>query len=902
MSSARRPARAIEVFFSYSHKDEKMRDELEKHLSLLKREHVITGWHDRKITAGEEWKGRIDEQLNEAHIILLLVSADFLASDYCYDIEVKRALERHNIGEARVIPIILRDVDWASAPFGKLQALPTDAKPVSSWRSRDKAFKNISEGIRRAIGELTTKIPSDSDSPAKAITGAPIKTSASLRSWNALLHLEHSIRKALKESAAEYSLGELPVYLKDEISFLDNNIAELEKELASIPSSNRIGSSLYPCQNFIGRGEAIHRLLDALPSQSPEHLILIKGPSGVGKSALARVVAQQALAENLVEDIIVIDFATETELASRLDPLDRLVDRINGQLDAEMRKILDTPTITKLSAIQKVFSQRRYLILIDNLEGSTHLRTRVLDFLRDAMTYGGKALITSTHHLTNVDYLFNLEGMKYPEAALLMRREASLKDLNEIVYADVGQLKRAWSWASGLPLAMELLVGYASEVAVSFERLLTRLEQEKVGHEEDALLKKIFNKSFKLFKNDPKIRNVIVALSTFATHGTLESLSHVSGVHGEALENALNYLHQLSLVRRVNDRYSLLPITRRFVRSAGSRRGLTKFYERAVEYYRSIIGPLDELRSQSEEVWSQLNSERQNIMAILDWCITHDEWESFIEMGLIMNSHLGYVGFYPDRLRYAYELLKAAEQLDKPDLQAWILVHEVGWINQHIPDYAEAEAATKRGLSIATELNDTKTIALAKRNLGMLLYRRAKRENDPETRHKQFDDGKMLCEEAIALYEAVGELRWKAIALRLRAMIDKEIGKYDRARATFEEALGLHRKVHDFESEALTISDLGDLAISEEDFGRARELIKQALALDEKYNRPFGRARNRQRLAHIEAKSGNKDTATILMREAHRIFEEMGAQKAIEVLKKEAKQLGLALDVVIDRQ
>lgn len=85
----------VEIFYSYSHKDEKLRDRLEKHLSILKREGVISGWHDRKITGGKEWAGQIDEHLNSAHIILLLVSADFVASDYCYDVEVKRAMERH---------------------------------------------------------------------------------------------------------------------------------------------------------------------------------------------------------------------------------------------------------------------------------------------------------------------------------------------------------------------------------------------------------------------------------------------------------------------------------------------------------------------------------------------------------------------------------------------------------------------------------------------------------------------------------------------------------------------------------------------------------------------------------------------------------------------------------------
>lgn len=141
----------IEIFYSYAHEDEKLRNELEKALSILKRQGVISEWHDRKITPGTEWKSEIDEHLDNAQVILLLVSADFLASDYSYCKEMIRALERHDADEACVIPIILRPVAWEGAPFGRLQALPTDAKPVTEWDNFDAALKNIAEGIQAAI-------------------------------------------------------------------------------------------------------------------------------------------------------------------------------------------------------------------------------------------------------------------------------------------------------------------------------------------------------------------------------------------------------------------------------------------------------------------------------------------------------------------------------------------------------------------------------------------------------------------------------------------------------------------------------------------------------------------------------------------------------------------------------
>ena len=125
-----------------------------KHLSLLQRQSVIETWHDRNINAGDDWKQQIDDNLNTATVVLLLISADFLASDYCYEIEMQRALERHNAGEARVIPVILRPVDLHGAPFGTLQVLPADAKPMTLWTNRDEACANVAHGVRRAVEAL----------------------------------------------------------------------------------------------------------------------------------------------------------------------------------------------------------------------------------------------------------------------------------------------------------------------------------------------------------------------------------------------------------------------------------------------------------------------------------------------------------------------------------------------------------------------------------------------------------------------------------------------------------------------------------------------------------------------------------------------------------------------------
>lgn len=164
LEGARRVERAVDelrrasrVFISYSHRDERLRNRLEVHLKLLQREGLIDIWHDREIEAGEDWKQKIDENLERADIILLLVSPDFLASDYCYEIEMRKALEMHEAKGARVIPIIVRDVNWKIAPLAKLNALPKDGKAVTAWANRDTAWKNVSEGIQKVAEMVRNK-------------------------------------------------------------------------------------------------------------------------------------------------------------------------------------------------------------------------------------------------------------------------------------------------------------------------------------------------------------------------------------------------------------------------------------------------------------------------------------------------------------------------------------------------------------------------------------------------------------------------------------------------------------------------------------------------------------------------------------------------------------------------
>jgi len=146
--------RNTKIFVSYCHQDEDKKNMLIKLLEPLRREGLVSVWHDRQIGPGKEWQNVIEENLNRSDIILLLVSNDFLASGYCIDIEMKKALERHDNGNARVIPIILYDVAWEGTVLGSLQVLPKNGKAIELWRNENTAWKDVISGIRETISTL----------------------------------------------------------------------------------------------------------------------------------------------------------------------------------------------------------------------------------------------------------------------------------------------------------------------------------------------------------------------------------------------------------------------------------------------------------------------------------------------------------------------------------------------------------------------------------------------------------------------------------------------------------------------------------------------------------------------------------------------------------------------------
>lgn len=198
---------AIQVFFSYAHEDEAYRDRLEKHLAMLRRSGLVELWHDRRLVAGQAFGPAIDAAIDKADIVLLLVSANFLASEYCFSVEFSRALERHRRGDAALIPVILSPCDWKTAPFGDLLAAPRDGRPLTEWPNVDAGFADVAAAVRLVVQAQAVRRASGAgvalpDPGSAVVASADLPRSSNLR-----------LRKQFSEEERDDFLRDSFVYL-----------------------------------------------------------------------------------------------------------------------------------------------------------------------------------------------------------------------------------------------------------------------------------------------------------------------------------------------------------------------------------------------------------------------------------------------------------------------------------------------------------------------------------------------------------------------------------------------------------------------------------------------------------------------------------------------------------------
>jgi predicted NACHT family NTPase len=333
---------AVEVFYSYSRKDLELEEKLKTCLGTLRRQNIISGWDDRELAGGEEWDRAIKAKLNAADIILLLISPDFIDSDYCYDIEVIRAMERHEAGEACAIPIILRPCEWKGdlTPFGKLSALPIGAEPVTIWTNQDAAFLNIAQGIRKAVERLVAE---RKERLKKAETIG--------------LELLPGYSKKYREAHGQIKLLRMP------------QSVDLETIYTRVRFLDQFNPYCSPegLEDFF-RGRDRHQMreakeLDGFAVVNQHQYLMVLGAPGAGKSTFLRRVGLEALkaetnAESLFQHQCIPIFLELKKFKS--NPVD-----IPQAITKELNSLGFT---TALAAIIKTLKEGKFLVLFDGLD------------------------------------------------------------------------------------------------------------------------------------------------------------------------------------------------------------------------------------------------------------------------------------------------------------------------------------------------------------------------------------------------------------------------------------------------------------------------------------------------------------------------------------------------------
>lgn len=238
------------IFFSYSHDDEALRDQLEKHLASLKHEGTIESWHDRRILPGEDLGAAINSQINSADVVLLLVSASFLSSHYCYSIEMQRALDRQALGECKVVPVILRACDWSHSPIGQLLAVPRDGKPITSWANPDEAYTDVVKQIRTLVQQISSR-PETSIVQQRSPSTQPDVRDAFASNSSPIDQVRSSnlrLRKAFTDFDKDHFAHESFNYIR---RYIESSLAELQARNSGIQgtlrrvSDTRFTASIY---------------------------------------------------------------------------------------------------------------------------------------------------------------------------------------------------------------------------------------------------------------------------------------------------------------------------------------------------------------------------------------------------------------------------------------------------------------------------------------------------------------------------------------------------------------------------------------------------------------------------------------------------------------------------------
>lgn len=824
------PAKPVEVFYSYAHEDSALRDKLKKQLASLKRKGLISEWYDRDISAGDSADEEIIKHLNAARVILLLISPDFIDSDYCNDVEVARAMERHNEGSAKVIPVILRPTKWQGLSFSNLQVLPSDARPVTLWRNQDEAFLDVANSIETAIKKLD---PADV-SPANASTS----------------HLSPN------------SYIERP----PAIGFVNRNdrdgndiVKRLRREL--VPGKNR--------------------------------LVALWGAGGSGKTALAAEVARLLVGDYQNRVIwISADGRDEFALSNLLDEISNQLHRseevrrlsIEQKKEAVQRLVLMAPTLIVFDNFETVKrkEQTQCLDWLSRLTpNSLLITTRANIEFPHILNVPVEPMLASEANefldrlLRQHQYVFEgIDRQRIIEAA-----EANPLILQWVV----AQIALAQDWREVLD---ELAKGEGDAAHRVFDRSF-RLSLLNNGGRAALLALSLFVPSASRSalaeaaslageKNKKRFKDAIRHLAALwlvrsiegGTRLTIEGLTRdlararlASDPRGNSIRQRFvtrftNFVQHNSLVT-VSD-LNALETERENILAAIDVACSIKSWESAIYTYLNLRSFLD-IRG----YWDELISRGEKVSAA---AIETKDKQSLNSIAEAIANTRAARGEYAEAEEIYHSVLNAFREL-KSDLHIACTLYNLGSLAQTIGEIEQARQYYEESLNIDEKINDEVGKAHNLNALGTL-----------ELDKGSLTEARRLFDKSLEIREKLDNKREIAVTrLNLSILEDLE-GNVDRARELCIESLEIDKKLRDQKNIASSLHQLGWIEYRQGKVEEARQLYKESLEIYTRLGYQIGISNNLHDFAALEIKEGQLESAETLLNQSVAILRKLKAR------------------------
>lgn len=867
MSSSPQSRHAIEIFYSYCHADEALRNELEKHLSQLRREGIIKGWHDRQIPAGKEWDGQINQHLDSADIILLLISSDFLASDYCNDIEVKRAMERHEAVEALVIPIILRSCDWNRAPFGKLQALPKDALPIKKWPDQDDAFLDVARGIRKAAEGLKPSIdktvlpPSIPRPPAvgfvarrdaegRDIVGRLKEELAPEKNQLVVLWGAGGVGKTTLAAEAAQALskvfGRRMVWASPELradftftTLLDEIATQLGRaelrELKTEVKEEQVRALLAEAQTLVVldnfetiKTEEQAKCAKWLKQGAPCPALIttrqrVEGARNISINAMTMEEAKE-FAERWIKGEAHSPRAFEgVELDSIIETADRnprIMEWVLARIDlaGEPGEVLEELMQGGGDAAQRVFDGSFNLEQLgdDGRDALLALWLFVPDASRVALSEvagfgsdGKKRLNDAVTRLSSLWLIETTGGNKRLKLEGLTR-ELAKNRLSKNSRAD--EFRQRF---------VAYLLRYAEAHAQPTPEDFDDLEAEK--------------------------DNALSAMDVAFNMEDWESVQSIAGILANPVDGVLSvHGYWDEAIRRGEQGLKA-------ARNSTNEGAIASFAHNAavMNQFRGDLEEARRLYDESLEIKKKLGNQ-SGIATTLH------------ELGRLAHSQ----GELAEARRLYDESLEIEKKLGNQSGIA-ITLHQLGWLAQDQGGMEEARRLYDESLEIKKKLGDQRGIASTLHNLAAIAQAQG-----------ELEEARQLYDESLEIEKKLGDQSAIASTLHQLATLAQTQGELEEARRLYDESLEINKKLGNQSVIAITLHSLGILAKSQGDLAEARRLYNESLETTKKLGDKSNIALIYYNLGLLEERENNREEAARLFRESLNIFEKLRSPNA----------------------